>query len=60
MAMHGTDDTSDLEHITHLRELLEYMMSKGKDKLEFVTWAYVYDNFGTTKLEKRIKALESK
>ena len=60
MAMHGTDDTSDLEHITHLRELLEYMISKGKDKLQFVTWAYVYDNFGTTKLEKRIKALESK
>ena len=59
MAMHGTDDTSDLEYIDHLRELLEYMIAKGTDNLEFVTWAYVYDTFGTTKLEKRIKALEN-
>lgn len=59
MAMHGTDNTSDLEYIDHLRELLEYMIAKGTDNLEFVTWAYVYDTFGTTKLEKRIKALEN-
>lgn len=58
MAMHGSDSTSDLEHIDNLRELLEYMIAKGTENLEITTWAKVYDKFGSTKLEERIKALE--
>ena len=60
MAMHGSDSTSDLEHIDNLRELLEYMIAKGTENLEITTWAKVYDKFGSTKLEERIKALEEK
>lgn len=59
VAMHGSDSTSDLEHINNLRELLEYMIAKGTDNLEITTWAKVYDKFGSTKLEERIKSLES-
>ena len=58
VAMHGSDSTSDLEHINNLRELLEYMIAKGTDNLEITTWAKVYDKFESTKLEERIKALE--
>ena len=58
MAMHGTNDTEDLEYVDHVRELLEYMIAKGSDNLVFTTWAYVYDTFGSTVLEERIKALE--
>ena len=54
VAMHGSDSTSDLEHINNLRELLEYMIAKGTDNLEITTWAKVYDKFGSTKLEERI------
>jgi hypothetical protein len=60
MAMHGSNSTSDLEHIDNLRELLEYIISKGTDKIVFTTWADVYDTFGSTVLEERIKALEEK
>lgn len=60
VAMHGSDSTSDLEHINNLRELLEYMIAKGTDNLEITTWAKVYDKFESTKLEERIKALEEK
>lgn len=59
MAMHGSDSTSDLEHINNLRELLEYMIAKGTANLEITTWAKVYDKFGSTQLEERIKSLES-
>lgn len=59
VAMHGSDSTSDLEHINNLRELLEYMIAKGTDNLEITTWAKVYDKFGSTELEERIKSLES-
>ena len=59
VAMHGSDSTSDLEHINNLRELLEYMIAKGTDNLEITTWAKVYDKFRSTKLEERIKSLES-
>ena len=60
MAMHGSDNADDLEHIDHVRELLQYIISKGTDKIVFTTWADVYDKFGSTKLEERIKALEEK
>lgn len=60
VAMHGSDSTDDLEHIDHVRELLQYIISKGTDKIVFTTWADVYDKFGSTKLEERIKALEEK
>lgn len=60
MAMHGSDNADDLEHIDHVRELLQYIISKGTDKIVFTTWAKVYDKFGSTKLEERIKALEEK
>lgn len=60
MAMHGTSESSDLEYINNLQELLQYMLSKGKESLEITTWAYVYDTFGSTELEERIKSLESK
>lgn len=35
------------------------MIAKGTDNLEITTWAKVYDKFGSTKLEERIKSLES-
>lgn len=60
VAMHGSDSTDDLEHIDHVRELLQYIISKGTDKIVFTTWADVYDTFGSTVLEERIKALEEK
>lgn len=60
MAMHGSDNADDLEHIDHVRELLQYIISKGTDKIVFTTWADVYDTFGSTVLEERIKALEEK
>lgn len=59
VAMHGSDRTDDLEHIDHVRELLQYIISKGSDKIEITTWAKVYDKFKSTKLEERIKVLES-
>lgn len=59
VAMHGSDSTSELEHINNLRELLEYMIAKGTDNLEITTWAKVYDKFKSTKLEERIKVLET-
>lgn len=58
--MHGSDSTDDLEHIDHVRELLDYIISKGTDKIEITTWANVYDTFGSTVLEERIKTLEEK
>lgn len=60
MAMHGSDNADDLEHIDHVRELLQFIISKGSDKIEITTWAKVYDTFGSTVLEERIKALEEK
>lgn len=60
VAMHGSDSTDDLEHIDHVRELLDYIISKGTDKIEITTWANVYDTFGSTVLEERIKTLEEK
>lgn len=59
VAMHGSDRTDDLEHIDHVRELLQYIISKGSDKIKITTWAKVYDKFKSTKLEERIKVLES-
>lgn len=59
MAMHGTDDSSKMEYIDNIRELLEYMIAKGSDKLEITTWANVYDRFKSSKLEERIKKLET-
>ena len=52
-AMHGSDDPSDLEHIDNVRQIVEYIKSKG-DAVEITTWAHVYDTFGTTRLDKRI------
>lgn len=60
MDMHGSDNADDLEHIDHVRELLQFIISKGSDKIEITTWAKVYDTFGSTVLEERIKALEEK
>ena len=52
-AMHGSDDPSDLEYIDNVRQIVEYIKSKG-DAAEITTWAHVYDTFGTTRLDKRI------
>lgn len=59
IAMHGTDNTSDLEYIDNVRELLEYMLSKGTNNLQITTWANVYDNFKSLILEERIKRIEN-
>lgn len=60
LAMHGSDDTKDLEQVDNLKQILEYIISKGSDKIEITTWEKVYDTFGSTVLEERIKALEEK
>jgi len=59
LAMHGSDDTKDLEQVDNLKQILEYIISKGSDKIEITTWAKVYDKFKSTKLEERIKVLET-
>ncbi len=60
MAMHGSDNSSSMDYIDNIRELLEYMIAKGSDKLEITTWANVYDRFKSSKLEERIKQLEAR
>lgn len=57
-AMHGSNDPSNLEHIDNVRQIVEYIKSKG-DAAEITTWAHVYDTFGTTRLDKRIDEIAS-
>lgn len=54
-ASHGANDkiTIDL-----LESLLDYISTKSNIKI--VNFKYLYDTFGTTKLEKRLLALENK
>ena len=58
-AMHGTANTSDLEYVDNVREILNYIISKGSENIEIVTWSYIYDNFKSSNFEERLKALEN-
>lgn len=57
-AMHGSSNTSDLEYVDNLREIINYIISKGSENIEIVTWSYVYNTFKSSELEERLKALE--
>lgn len=57
---HTLDGSESLITEENLRGFIEYVLSKGSDKIEFTTYAHMYDTFGTTEFEKRLSALESK
>lgn len=43
----------------NLNAILSYINAKGSSVCECTTYSYVFDNFGSTELNERIKALES-
>ncbi len=53
-ASHGTVNNDTVELIGNI---IDYAISQG---CKIVTWKQMYDKFGTTKLEKRLLALENK
>ena len=56
---HGNRSDEPLATTENLSLIIDYINSKG-DKAKITTYEYVYDNLGTTKLEKRLIALEGK
>jgi hypothetical protein len=57
-ASHGTASVGgEAPDIAFISALLDYIISKGVS-VQVVTFKYLYDAFGSTKLEQRIKLLE--
>lgn len=56
---HGNRNDEPLATTENLGLIIDYINSKG-DKAKITTYEYVFDNLGTTKLEKRLIALEGK
>ena len=54
---HGIDPGDTTEEI--LTEVIDYIAAKGTSSMEVVTMGGYYDKFKSSKLEQRIKALES-
>ena len=54
-ATHGESDSITLEIFG---DIIDYIQSLGNDKIEIVNFKYIYDKFGSTKLEERIKKIE--
>lgn len=55
-ASHGAHDNIT---ISILSELIDYIQSKGNNVIEIVNYKYLFDNFSSSKLEKRILSLEN-
>lgn len=53
--LHGNETMASIENLS---TIIDYIISKG-DGVEISTYAKVFDKIGTTKLEKRLLALES-
>lgn len=56
IASHGVNDNITIDILT---ELLDYIIAKGVNVIEIVTYKYLFDNFSSSKLEKRLLALEN-
>ena len=56
LASHGANDSVT---ISLLSELIDYIQSKGNNVVEIVNYKYLFDNFSSSKLEKRILSLEN-
>ena len=54
---HTIDGTEGCLNETTIREILSYCKTKN---IEVTTYSYIYDNFSSTNLEKRLIALENK
>ena len=54
LASHGTNN-ANTSTIDSFRQIFQYAIDKG---FTFVTWNTMYEKFKSSKLEKRIKALE--
>lgn len=57
---HTIDGTEVNINETNLRAFIEYVKSKGSDKIEFIVYRDMYNRFGSSNIENRILALESK
>ena len=55
---HGTRQDEPLINENDLTELLTYINNKGSNICVCTTYSYVIDNFGSTNLNERLKALE--
>lgn len=58
ICIHGFRDDEPLATVDNLTAIIEYIQSKNNT--EFTTYSKMFDTFGTTKLEKRLLALENK
>ena len=56
LASHGVNDSITIEILS---ELIDYIKSKGDSVVEIVNYKYLFDNFSSSKLEKRILSLEN-
>lgn len=58
ICIHGLRDDEPLATVDNLTAIIDYIQSKNNT--EFTTYSKMFDTFGTTKLEKRLLALEKK
>lgn len=58
ICIHGLRDDEPLATVDNLTAIIDYIQSKNNT--EFTTYSKMFDTFGTTKLEKRLLALENK
>lgn len=57
--MHGNRSDEPLATEENLQSIIDYIKSKGDSVADFTTYRDIYDEFGSTVLEERIKALEN-
>lgn len=60
LCLHGNRVDEPLSTVENLTEIINYIKSKGDNVAVISTYSDVFDNFGTTILEKRLSALENR